>query len=84
MAGVCAVFHVEPPPPMLFVVVENKPPHAVALYTLDDESRGYAARQRQGFMRRVDECAKADEWPGYSIKVESLSLPRWQLMQEVE
>ena len=82
MEGLRNVMSLETVNPMLFVVVENKPPYAVGLYTLDDDSRAFAERERQRLMQRVDECSRAGEWPGYSSKIETLSLPRWTLMQE--
>ena len=82
MAGLRQVFRLDHSSPMLFVVVENKPPHAIALYTFDDEARTHAENLRLRLMQQVDECASADEWPGYSERVQPLSLPRWSLMQE--
>ncbi len=83
ITGLQQVFKLESMAPMLFVVVENFPPYAVALYVLDDESRAFAERKRQRLMQRVEECSLAGKWPGYSTKIEKLSLPRWTLMQEV-
>ena len=82
MEGLRNVLSLETVNPMLFVVVENKPPYAVGLYTLDDDSRAFAERKRQRLMKRVEDCAVAGEWPGYSQEIETLSLPRWTLMQE--
>ncbi len=82
MEGLRNVMSLETVNPMLFVVVENKPPYAVGLYTLDDDSRAFAERERQRLMQRVEDCSVAGEWPGYSQQIETLSLPRWTLMQE--
>ena len=83
MEGLRNVMSLETVNPMLFVVVENKPPYAVGLYTLDDDSRDFAERERQRLMQHVEECSRNGEWPGYSTQIDTLSLPRWTLMQEV-
>lgn len=64
---------------MLFVVVENTPPHQVAVYVLDDEAvragEVKMARARELYL----ECVAQDQWPGYQETIQVLSLPKWAL-----
>jgi len=63
----------------IFLVIENKPPHAVALYQLDDQAR-QAGEAR--IIRAIDiyrQCKESGEWPGYEPEIQSLSLPKWAL-----
>ncbi len=60
-----------------FVVfaVESAPPHCVAVYALDDESVEQGRKDCRRLMKQYSECVKTGEWPGYSDRIESLSLP---------
>jgi len=61
----------------VFVAVEKTPPHAVAVYTLDDDAigRGYHAARRN--IETMAECLKSDKWPGYPERITTLELPPW-------
>lgn len=61
----------------VFVCVEKKPPYAVACYTLDSEAVGFGQLLAREAISRYTKCREADQWPGYSPKIESLSLPPW-------
>lgn len=65
--------------PMVFVVVENEPPHAVALYMLDQEAIDAASSRIERLIRLYADCKHSGDWPSYSNEVETLSLPRWSL-----
>jgi hypothetical protein len=67
------------PRPMVFIVVENEPPHCVALYMLDQEAIDAATFRIGRLIEQYAECRHADAWPGYSSEVETLSLPKWSL-----
>lgn len=67
------------PRPMVFVVVENEPPHAVALYMLDQEAIDAASSRIERLIRLYADCKHSGEWPSYSPEVETLSLPRWSM-----
>lgn len=60
-----------------FVVVEKCPPYAVAVYQLDAHSLNLGRFAYQQNLRTLATCALADTWPGYSPRIETLSLPAW-------
>jgi hypothetical protein len=61
----------------VFVVVEKKPPYAIATYTLDSDAiqRGYA--HTVDGMHDMARCLREDSWPGYPVTIRSLDLPPW-------
>lgn len=63
----------------VFVVVENKAPHGVAIYEIDQES---IERGREKYLKGLDiyrQCIAFDEWPGYPEEIQQISLPAWAL-----
>lgn len=68
----------------LFVAVEKKPPYAVAVYELDADSLdvGHALRMRD--LTTYASCIQERRWPGYSDRIETLSLPGWAFPAEEE
>jgi hypothetical protein len=67
------------PLPMVFIVVENEPPHCVALYMLDQEAVDAAESRIHRLIDQYAECKAADQWSGYSQEIETLILPKWSL-----
>jgi exodeoxyribonuclease VIII len=67
----------EPISHFALLAVEKTPPHAVAVYTLDEDAvtKGYAAVRMD--MATLAECVRTDHWPAYSDGVQELALPRW-------
>jgi len=63
----------------MFVFVEKKPPYAVAVYELDEESVEKGRELYAQDLKLYKECKEWDHWPAYSSKVQTLSLPRWAL-----
>lgn len=63
----------------VFVAVEKKFPHAVGVYVLDQESVEVGRQQYQRDLLTFHECNQTDTWPGYSEKIQSISLPAWSL-----
>ena len=61
----------------VFIVVEKKPPYAVALYTLDELAKLQGWVEAREDLRIYREALESDNWRGYSPKIETLSLPRW-------
>lgn len=59
------------------LAVEKQPPHAVAVYTLDEDAvtKGFASMRQD--MAVLADCVRRNEWPGYGDGVNELSLPRW-------
>lgn len=65
------------PKGLCFIVVEKEPPHAVALYYLDDRARNLGRVTYQQNLLTYMECLKTDEWPAFGDEVRMLSLPRY-------
>jgi len=66
----------------IWIVLEKKPPYAVAIYepdaaTIDKGRRMYRKYLRQWFM-----CQESGMWPGYATSIQPLLLPDWALRQE--
>lgn len=65
------------PDQFIFICVEKKPPHAVAVYAADAEmvAAGYDTAMRD--LEVLATCKQAGAWPGYSEQIELISLPPW-------
>ena len=63
----------------IFLVVENTPPYAVALYELDQEALISGANRLDRVMSIYAKCLESGIWPGYDQGIQELSLPRWAL-----
>lgn len=61
----------------VFLVIEDKPPFAHAIYELapPDVAEGEAIR-RQALLKWAT-CERTGEWPGYPPGVQQLALPKW-------
>lgn len=62
---------------MIFLAVESESPYVAQPYILDAaaEQRGWALRQKA--IKRQAECLTTNQWPGYSTKLDELTLPAW-------
>ena len=65
------------PDQFIFVCVEKRPPHAVAVYAADSEMIGIGYDTAMRDLQRLAECKAAASWPGYSDQVEIIGLPGW-------
>jgi hypothetical protein len=65
----------------VFVVVEKKPPYAVAVYVLDDESVAMGRAKYHNELATYSECDLRGEWPGYGDSVQMIALPQWHMNQ---
>ena len=65
------------PEQFIFVCVEKKPPHAVAVYAADAEMVATGMAQAVTDLALLAECKAADSWPSYSEQIELISLPGW-------
>lgn len=65
------------PEQFIFVVVEKKPPHAVAVYAADAEMLQVGALTAARDLEVLATCRAAGVWPGYSDQIEPISLPGW-------
>lgn len=61
----------------VLVAVEKKPPYSVGVYELDPDSRELGYQLRAKALAIFKECLESGLWPGYSSKVNELSLPKW-------
>jgi len=68
----------------LIIVVETKPPYAVAVYRLDEEMLYIASQEIAVLLDEFRECQEADHWPGYPDEVKTISLPRWYVKRAME
>jgi len=65
------------PEQFIFICVEKKAPHAVAVYAADAEMIEAGAKQARLDLDTLAVCKAADSWPGYSDQIETISLPPW-------
>jgi len=65
------------PDQFIFIVVEKKPPYAVAVYAADADMIAAGAKQARLDLDTLAVCKAADAWPGYSDQIETISLPPW-------
>lgn len=68
----------------VFVVVENEPPHCVAVYEIDDAALAEGAIVRSRYIKKWRECRESGEWPGYPPGIEYVSLPAWAFKNYVD
>jgi len=61
----------------VFIAQEKDPPYAPAVYRLEDSDVYLGQEEIKPLMDRMRECKQDDKWPGYSNKVEPISLRDW-------
>lgn len=64
-------------PAMVFVVMEKTPPYLITVVQLDRTARIEGDRAAADALDLYARCVAADDWPGYSDRVEQLELPPW-------
>lgn len=65
------------PEQFIFICVEKKAPHAVAVYAADAEMIAAGAATAARDLEVLATCKAANAWPGYSDQIEMISLPPW-------
>ncbi len=76
--GVEAVFGVTPA--VKIVAVQKTAPYDVVVYDLEHEELEYGRAQYRAALRRLVECRKANQWPGFAVDGSiPLKLPGWML-----
>lgn len=65
------------PKHFVFIAVEKRPPYAVGVYVLDEESVEIGRAQYRADLERFAECVRTDSWPGYGDKIQKISVPAW-------
>lgn len=63
----------------VFLAAEKGVPYAVAAYEMADEVVVAGRKSYQHAIKIYQECIKNNYWPGYSDKVEMLTMPQWAL-----
>lgn len=69
------------PRAFVFIAVEKKAPHAVGVYALDAASIDAGRVEYRADLSRYAECRATGVWPGYSDKIQPISLPVWFMRQ---
>lgn len=67
----------EPLDHFVFVVVEKRPPYAVATYVLDVAAVTLGRVSVREAMARLAECIESDRFPAYPEQIQVLELPSW-------
>ena len=65
----------------VFVAVETEWPHAAACYMLDHDSLEAGRRWYRRHLATYAQCLRTGIWPGYSPRIELLTLPRWATLE---
>lgn len=60
-------------------MVEKDPPHAVAVYEVDDVAIAEGERKRKLALARWRQCRETRVWPGYGDGIDTVSVPAWAL-----
>lgn len=64
------------------LVIEKKPPYAIAIYSLDDDSIEQGRREYKNLLKQYSFCQKLDHYPAYPEEVQTVSLPTWAVKYE--
>jgi len=67
------------PKQFLFICVEKRSPHCVAVYAADAAMIAAGETATRKALDTLAVCRAADSWPGYSDDIEPISLPPWML-----
>jgi hypothetical protein len=59
------------------VAVDKEPPHATAVYQLDDQDLQAGGDEVDRLLALYAECAASGRWPGYGDGVTPIRLPAW-------
>lgn len=68
----------------LIVAVEKAPPYAIGVYRISDAALMVGRATYRDALRLYAECLAADRWPGYSDRIEALTLPTWAITDDAE
>jgi hypothetical protein len=62
---------------MVEIVVENKPPHAVAVYNIPADIIDQGREEYLEMLALLQDCQRKNEWPGPVTEEQDLTLPSW-------
>lgn len=65
------------PAAFVFVVIEKKPPYAVACYTVPNEVLQLGRNKYLDDLRVYQRCLETNVWHGYEASFQALELPAW-------
>lgn len=68
----------------VFLAVEKKPPHAVAVYALDSIAVDLGRALYRRDLDTYAQCRATGVWPGYGDKIQSISVPAWAVNQNAQ
>lgn len=68
---------------VLHIVVEQSPPHDVAVYRLGQQSLDIGYRQYRHGLKLLAQCLETDAWPGKVSGVQTVDLPEWYMRNEL-
>lgn len=69
------------PDGFVFIAVEKEPPYGVAVYYAERETIALGRERYMPDLEKYELCRRTGEWPGYSNKIETLSLPGYAFSQ---
>ena len=64
----------------VFIAVEKSPPFAVSVYELDSDGIEVGRTLYQRSLETYRRCLETNHWPAYSTAIETLTLPRWAMI----
>ena len=67
----------KPPKGFVFIAQEKKPPYAVGVFLLDEESEDQGREEYRELLKQYSACKNSNAWPAYPSTVQEISLPRW-------
>lgn len=71
-------------PEMIEIVVENKPPHAVVVYIIDEDTILQGRDEYQKLLEVLARCEATGEWPGPAECEQVLTMPSWYYGEQVD
>lgn len=61
----------------VFIVVETKAPHGVAIYAINEPTINAGHALTRHALKKLKECQDANKWPGYIEEIQPIDLPPW-------
>lgn len=71
-------------PEMIEIVVENKPPHAVVVYIINEDIILQGRDEYEKLLEVLARCEATGEWPGPAECEQVLTLPSWYYGEQVD
>lgn len=68
----------------VFVAFEKKPPYAIGVYHLDEETIEQGRREYKRALHLLKYCQDNNDWPGYTKTINPIGIPYWKLDPEAK